>query len=260
MIAFVVIIGLIFLHYTRVLTPVESFVSASTQAVSGKAYQVSAFVKNTYNKQVQTRDQSQKIAELKGEVNRLTAEIADLRTAQEENQKLREYLDFFEGRNYDHILANVVSRGVSIDPQEKNAHIVIDKGKKQGVESGLLVVNEEGVVVGKIGSVRPESSELILITNNGSQVACSVQNSDRTSGVVEGRLGLTMEMNFIPQSEEVKEGDLVVTSGLERSIPKGLAVGKVAEVNSSKNDVWQQATVEPLVDFDNLTVVSVLVP
>ncbi|HMB66239.1 MAG TPA: rod shape-determining protein MreC, partial [Patescibacteria group bacterium] len=172
----------------------------------------------------------------------------------------REYLDFLKEKKYEHILANIVSQGVSIDPQEKNAHIVIDKGGNHGIESGLLVVNEQGVAIGKIGRVKPESAELILVTNNEAKLACSIQNSDKTSGVVEGRLGLTMEMNLIPQSEKVSPGNMVVTSGLEKDIPRGLVVGKVIEVDNSKNEVWQQATVEPLVDFDNLTVVSVLVP
>jgi len=52
----------------------------------------------------------------------------------------------------------------------------------------------------------------------------------------------------------------VVTSGLEEKIPGGLVIGKVTKVNSDSNEVWQSADIEPLIDFDHLTMVSILLP
>ena len=122
------------------------------------------------------------------------------------------------------------------------------------------MVNSEGVVVGKIQDIKKNSARVVLITNNRSQIASTVQNSDRTTGVVKGEMGLTMKMDFIPRSQEIKKEDTVVTSGLEEKIPRGFVLGKVAQVKEGDNQVWQQAVIEPMVDFDDLTMISVLIP
>jgi cell shape-determining protein MreC len=67
-------------------------------------------------------------------------------------------------------------------------------------------------------------------------------------------------MNYIPQSEAVVVGDLIVTSGLEAGIPSGLVIGQVAKVNKNGNEIWQSVNIQPLADFDYLMIVSVLVP
>jgi rod shape-determining protein MreC len=67
-------------------------------------------------------------------------------------------------------------------------------------------------------------------------------------------------MNYIPQLEKVTVGDTVVTSGLSEDIPRGLVIGRVTNVKSISNEVWQTATIEPLLNFKNLTVVSVVIP
>jgi rod shape-determining protein MreC len=72
-------------------------------------------------------------------------------------------------------------------------------------------------------------------------------------------MGLTVVMEFIPQTEDIRTGDVVVTSGLERNIPPGLVIGKVTEVNNKSNEVWQSVNIEPLVDLDELTIVAVVI-
>jgi rod shape-determining protein MreC len=69
-----------------------------------------------------------------------------------------------------------------------------------------------------------------------------------------------MKMSFIPQSAVIKPGDSVVTSGLEEAIPRGLVIGKVLEVKSESNAMWQTAVIEPLISPDDLIIVSVLLP
>jgi cell shape-determining protein MreC len=86
------------------------------------------------------------------------------------------------------------------------------------------------------------------------------QNDQKTSGVVEGDLGLTIKMDFIPQAEKIKVDDIVVTSGLEKNIPRGLVIGKIIQVNSDSNEIWQKATVESLMNLEDLTIVSILPP
>ena len=69
-----------------------------------------------------------------------------------------------------------------------------------------------------------------------------------------------MKMGFVPQTADIKAGDLIVTSGLEEGIPRGLVIGKVAEIKGESNDPWRLAIVETLIDPDDLTIVSVILP
>ncbi|HTX86704.1 MAG TPA: rod shape-determining protein MreC, partial [Candidatus Nanoarchaeia archaeon] len=85
-------------------------------------------------------------------------------------------------------------------------------------------------------------------------------NVDRTIGVTDGNLGLTINMDYIPQMEQINLGDLAVTSGLEPNIPRGLLIGQVAKVDKGSNDIWQSANIQPAADLNNLTIVSVLIP
>ncbi|MBU0619941.1 rod shape-determining protein MreC, partial [Patescibacteria group bacterium] len=81
---------------------------------------------------------------------------------------------------------------------------------------------------------------------------------DVTMGIIEGEFGLTIKMDFIPQNKRINNEDIVITSGLEKNIPKGLVIGKITRINKNNNEVWQNAIIEPLADLDNLIIVSVL--
>ena len=91
-------------------------------------------------------------------------------------------------------------------------------------------------------------------------MAATVLNQEGTGGITEGDLGLTLKMGFIPQSKNIKKDDIVVTSGLEYLIPRGLALGRIIEVSKDNNELWQNAVIESMADNDNLVIVSVLLP
>ncbi len=198
--------------------------------------------------------------ELIKEKNELLAENSKLRFLKKENEKLRKYLDFFENKQNKHILARVISQGFLVNPEEETPYIIINKGSEDGVEEGLLAVNSEGIAVGKISKVRGNTSQVLVITHHNSQLAATVQNENETSGIVEGDLGLTMKMKFIPQTEEINKGDLITTSGLEKNISPGSILGRVISVGKSSDQMWQEAVIEPLINFRDLSLVAVLAP
>jgi len=90
-------------------------------------------------------------------------------------------------------------------------------------------------------------------------LAATIYGEDKTNGIIQGELGLTTKMKFIPLLKKIKIDDLVVTSGLEANIPKGLVVGKVSVVNKENNGIWQEAIVTPLDSIEYLSVVSVII-
>ena len=98
-----------------------------------------------------------------------------------------------------------------------------------------------------------------MTTSPGCKLAAAIQNQTKAQGITDGDLGLTIKMNYIPQLEKISLGDTVITSGLGDKIPRGLVIGKVIEVVSESNEVWQGATIEPLVNLNTLTVVTVII-
>lgn len=254
----IAVIGLlIFLHVTRVLMPVESFLVNILSPVFSSFYSVSSGLRSTYSEQTSERDLAKINKQLKERVNQFMAENARLKVLEGENKILREHLKFLVKGEYNYVVSNIVSRGGLTDV---NQTIIIDKGSRDGLKAGLAIVNSQGIVVGKIKQVKDHLAEACLTTSGQCKLAVSVLNQDRTSGIVQGELGLTIKMGFIPRTEEVSISDTIITSGLEKDIPRGLVIGQVAEINKESNELWQTAIIEPLVDFDELIIVSVLLP
>ncbi|MEA3464193.1 MAG: rod shape-determining protein MreC [Patescibacteria group bacterium] len=256
---FMAVIGLlIFLHITRVLIPVESFITGILRPLLSGFYSVSSSVRATYNEQTSKEDLFARIKQLESHANQLTVENAKLKMLEQENQILRQYLKFSAKSKQNYVLCNIISRGRIDNPVMQG--IIIDRGAKDGLFPGLAVVSGQGIIIGKIIAVKNNIAEVYLITNQACKLAAVMQNQNKTSGIIQGELGLTVRMEFIPQTEKIKIGGLVVTSGLERGIPRGLVIGKVNQIIKESNELWQSAIIEPLVDFDELTIVSVLLP
>lgn len=205
-------------------------------------------------------DPQQKISELEREVERLQAENAAAKMLEEENAQLRAQIQFSEQSGTKSLPAKIVGRAAVFGLEDEQQEFVIDRGSRDGLRPGLAVTNQLGIILGKIVDVSDNSSTLCLAVSKNCQFPASIINSSKTSGLTEGNLGLTIKMNYIPQSEEIKEGDYVVTSGLGGNIPRGLLIGRVSQINIRTNEVWQDVTIEPGSSIDNSTIVSVIIP
>lgn len=264
----VVITLLIFLHYVKLLTPLESFLSKSLKPVFGGFYSLSANINKAYSEGTVKKDLAAELKQAEEKINQLTVKNAGLRFLEEENLALRKQLNFLNKDKWRYLMANIISRGELTDSSGQGSEsVVIDKGSRDGLSAGLAVVSStalgtssQGVIIGKIVEVKEEMAEVHLITSRNSKLAVSILGEEKTSGIASGDLGLTVRMDFIPQTENIKTGDIVATSGLELKIPRGLVIGRVTKVSKENNEVWQSATIEPLVDLNNLIIVSVLLP
>ncbi len=257
----IVVAGLlIFFHFIGLLSPFEKILIRISQPVFGKLYGFGSGWREEHNQAASQIDLNAKVNDLESQVSSLVVENARLKELEDENQKLREYLNFFGEKKNDYVLANVTSQENFLDAVKYGQNIIINKGSKNNLIPGLAVINGQGVVVGKVLEVKENSSRVCLLVNSSCKLAVSVLNQNRTIGVTEGDLGLTVKINFVGQTEKVNQGDIVVTSGLEKDIPAGLVLGRVSQINNNENDVWQNINVEPLVNFDNLGVVSVVLP
>ncbi len=255
------VIGLLVLLYiSGLIRPLESLASRGLNPVLSQVQRWSSSLRAKYNEQVSKADASEILAMKQAEIDRLLAENAELKIAREENESLRKYLDYFSRNKYRRVLAGVISRGDIGDQAGRLETLSIDRGLSDGLEKGQVVINEEGMVLGRVADVKESIAEVELLLNDDCRIAAAILGDDKTSGIVQGDLGLTMDMDFIPQSKMIKEGDIVVSSGLERMVPKGLVLGKVSKINKESNELWQTAVVESSVDFDKVVIVSVIVP
>lgn len=255
-----VILLLIFLHFIKILSPVENAVIFILNPFARQLYSLSISWRSTSEEKVKNKDLANEVFLLAQKVNELSVENAQLKALEEENKILRGYLQFLKEKEFKYVLADVISSSFFSGLEENEKKITINKGSKAGLSPGLALINSEGMIIGKIFEVKDDISLAYLSTDSNCRLAATIQGETETEGVTEGDLGLTIKMNFVPQIKGIKLGDNAVTSGLEKNIPAGLLIGKVTQVEKENNAIWQKATIEPMADLNSISVVSVLMP
>lgn len=251
----IIVIFLIILvfHYSGILFLVENAAVKILGPIGSGFYNFGQKIQSFFKPEISIADYEKLLAER----DRLIAEKAELLTLRRENEELRDFLDFKKEKTFDSLMANVVGR----DPNFSN-YFILNKGSKDGVEINLPVVSPEGVLVGKILKVEDRISVMLIPTDTNFQTAVAIlgETKNSTSGLVHGERGLGIKMEFIPQEEEISRDDIVVTSGLELNMPKGLVIGRVAEARRESRDIFGEATISPLAVYENLDTVMILLP
>lgn len=190
---------------------------------------------------------------------RLKAELSDLRKEQQqwqetlhENRRLRELLALREKEQHYVTSAQVIARGTD---QWTNT-FVLDKGTKDGITKDMIGMTEKGLV-GKISSVSDSYSHLLLLSDIHFSVSARLQGS-RAEGVVSGTGFRKCQMKYILYEEEVKKGDIVITSGLDLFFPPGIPVGYVSRVNKKDVGMFQEIEILPFMDNAKVEVVAII--
>lgn len=186
-------------------------------------------------------------AEFKDKVNKLEAEVAQLSEDKKENERLKTLLGFVTTNKYSYEATEVLA----FDPSNLRDMVTINKGKKNGLSSGMAVISD-GFLVGRIAEVETDTAKVLLITDPTSAVPVTVQSSS-TNGIAKGQIGFGLSMEKIPQGEQIKEGDVVITSGLGGEMPKGLILGEVDKIERQENSLFVMALVRPSADTNSLS-------
>jgi rod shape-determining protein MreC len=171
-----------------------------------------------------------------------------------ENRRLRELLGFKKKLPYHFIPAEIIGR----DPSSWFRTLLIDKGADNGIRRGSAVMTARGIV-GKVIATQKTTAKVLLIIDSNSALDILVQRS-RAKGIVEGRTEELCELRFVSKTEDIQNGDVIITSGLDEIIPKGLVVGSVVNVVRNSPGFFQLVEVRPAVDFSKLEEVLVVVP
>lgn len=176
---------------------------------------------------------------LQQENAQLQAELAELETLEQENERLTDLLEI-QG-NYD--IESVAARIVARSSDSWNRTVTIDKGRTDGMEAGMAVMDASGVL-GQIESVAANTSVVRLITDESSGVSVTLQDAGE-DGILTGSVDGVLYLEYIPISTTVEVGDTVVTSGLGGVYPKGIIVGTVVSVEGSSTDTYHTIIVQP---------------
>ncbi|MFA6409968.1 MAG: rod shape-determining protein MreC [Candidatus Buchananbacteria bacterium] len=249
-----VVFLLIFLHYVSILKPVENLVIRILTPIQRQIYSIGSGINNYYYAATSRKDYGEDNKKLTEQINQLTIENAQLKVALQENQEIAKQSGFLARNGLSAVTAKVIGK----NPEPNLQSIILDKGLKDGIKIDYPIITADGILVGKISNVKANSSEAILINDSRSKIAATIQNENNTKGVVVGEHGLSLIMELIAKNDVVKVGDVVVTSGLESTVPRGLVIGKINRIVSESNSTFQTAWLQALVRVDNLTVVSVL--
>ncbi len=175
----------------------------------------------------------------------LLSQIVALKELKKENETLRNALNIGLEKDFQLKLSQVISKDISQDS------ILIDKGTKDGILKGFPVVTYQKTLLGRIGEVYENFSEVILISNKESSFDAEVQDRE-AEGLVKGKGNLELYLDFIPKDKEIFEGDFVVTTALGGIFPTGLLVGSIKEIKKSDIQPFQTAEIKPSFEIKEL--------
>lgn len=198
--------------------------------------------------------------DLESENERLRRENEELRgrvmrseDANRENEALRDQLDLEFVGDIPVVTARVVLR----TPSNHELSLVINRGRDDGIADGMPVVTGAGLV-GRVTNTSSSTSTVLLLKDRRAAVGVRLPSGD--VGVAGGSGGRSpLRVDGIDPETKVTEGEVVVTSGLQQSLyPPNIPVGTVAEARRERGELQKFVTVEPAVDMDRLSFVSVL--
>ena len=139
-------------------------------------------------------------------------------------------------------------------------NITINKGKKDGIEVGMAVVTNEGIV-GKIENISYLTSSVKLITSNdkNNKISVRINSKDKVhNNILTTDPNGKMIINGIDKTSKVEVGNIVVTSGLSEIFPSGIIIGKISKIENDEYGLSKQALIEAQTDLNNIRFVSVL--
>ncbi len=169
---------------------------------------------------------------------------------EQENAHLRELLGMSRRVEVESIAADILYNA----PDPFARKVILDRGAQQGVEPGLAVVDPKGVV-GQVTRVHPVQSEVTLLTDRTQSIPVSVVRNG-VRGVLFGTGRGRLEMRFVLADADIREGDQLVTSGLDGVFVPGLPVA-AGVAGDRETDAFARIEATPLAAVE--TSVQVLV-
>ncbi|MGB9641339.1 MAG: rod shape-determining protein MreC [Anaerolineales bacterium] len=196
----------------------------------------------------------QKNAQLESQVSQLQAQIIELQQQLAETNILSALVDFARANPENRYQAAAV---IARDPSPFLHYVIINRGSDDNIHRGMPVVTQQGLV-GRIDAVTANAARVQLITDSASVVNAKIQPSG-AQAVLRGQLSGDLILDLIPQGTPVEVGNLVLTSGLGGGYPANIVIGQISGIRSQPQDLFQTASVQSVVDFNQLEIVLVII-
>ncbi|MHB8875232.1 MAG: rod shape-determining protein MreC [Myxococcaceae bacterium] len=207
---------------------------------------------------VALRGVRQQNAGLSTENSQLRAEVNSLREQAAENERLRRAVGYVEASAQQEIAARIIG----VNPVSTFLSLRLDRGEDDGVHAGMPVVTADGIL-GRVKRATGGYSDVQLVTDQTSKVAVLVQRSRVRATASGAGGGHPLSLDNVLRTDDVEEGDLIITSGTDGVFPKGLVVGRVTAVERKSSGMLLSAGILAAVDVSRLEevlVVPALVP
>jgi rod shape-determining protein MreC len=247
-------VTLLVLHETEIFSPVEGGLQFIFVPLQRAATALVEGVGGLFKSVRDVRELETQVAGLQAQVDALLSDNIRLQTYEAEAITLRTLLDF---RNDNPTWAFLGADVVGQEPNPYLRYVSVNVGAADGVEVGMPVITGGSTLIGRTAEVGLQTTKVQLLNDTASSVAVRLQAS-RATGIVVGQPDGSLRMIYIPQSEEVEVGDIVLTSGLGGGLPRGLVVGQVAEVVRQDFALHQEAVVRPAIDYGQAELVLVI--
>jgi len=196
----------------------------------------------------------QRNAQLEAQVSQLQAQIIELQQQLTETRILSALVDFARANPENRYQAAAV---IGRDPSPFLRYVIINRGSDDNIRRGMPVVTQQGLV-GRIEAVTANAARVQLITDSASVVNAKIQPSG-AQAVLKGQASGDLLLDLIPQGVSIEVGNLVLTSGLGGGYPPNIVIGQIAGIRSQPQELFQSATVQSVVDFNQLEIVLVIV-
>lgn len=209
-------------------------------------------IKGVWESYINLVNVSKENERLKETVSALKQENSHYKELLLENERLKKLLDLKAGLTYPGIASSIIGKASS----DWFSSVFCDKGSLHGVKKGMAVVSPEGAV-GKVVTVSPHMSKVLLTTDPSSSIDAFVQRS-RAKGIIEGKNNGRCHLKYLLRTDDVRVGDKVLTSGIGGIFPKGLLMGEVTRIFKKKHGISQDVEVTPAIDFSKIEEVLIL--
>jgi rod shape-determining protein MreC len=197
--------------------------------------------------------------DLRAENAQLEIENRSAAEVRRENDVLSGLVDIRRSLRYATLPAAVIAR----ESSEARRVVIVDRGSNDGLRVGEVVVGAGGSLAGRIADVGADFARVVLVNDATSTVIGQILGTSATGRVV-GQLGGALIMLDVDSTAKVQIGEEVFTAGIELSngirspYPKGLLIGRVADVKRDPNSVVQTVYLEPATSLDALEYVLVI--
>ena len=239
---------------------IESGAGAALNPVQSIVYKATNRVKESVDFFLNFSEVKEENKNLITENEKLKDKLLEYSDLADENERLRQILSFTEEHNnYDYVGCDIIG----YPNNNISDGYFINKGENANIQKGMVVVAAQGLV-GQVISVGSNWSIVQSLANENIVVAVMADSTREATGYIKGykdRQNRNLAKVYdLPIDSEIKEGDVIMTSGVGMLYPKEIRIGEVTKVEEDKVKVMKSAIVKPYVDFNKLEELFVIVP